>query len=113
MRFGLQRIVLVVVGLLVAAPLAAAETPEAEPSPTPTTLEVAATVACAGADATSALGVFSCPDEVASAAEDHANSECAEGGQQAANVTVSCTYLGGGSWRYRASFRCTDILVIV
>lgn len=99
--------------LLVAAPLAAAETFEAEASYTAMTLEFAATVACSEAELTSLTGVLSCPEGVEGAAQEAAEAACAEHGMWVDEIEIDCWHLGGGWWHYSARFSCTREITVV
>ncbi|MDE2661486.1 MAG: hypothetical protein OXI39_00575 [Gemmatimonadota bacterium] len=104
---------IVALALLIAAPLEATETPEADAPYAALTLETAAPAACAElasvtgeVGATMSLGISMCPDEVVAAAALDAGWECWQHGQIVDELEINCFYLGGGYWSYSARVSC-------
>ncbi|WP_419941025.1 hypothetical protein [Candidatus Palauibacter sp.] len=93
--------------LLVAAPLAAVETPETETATPSATIEFTDLMAC-GSAAADGEAVY-CPASVRREARREANAECMALGGGVGNFSVDCWHIGGGMWYYRADVRCTGV----
>ena len=101
---------IVALALLVAAPLAAVETPAADAPYAATTLEVAPTAACV--EVASLTGVLSCPEGAEAAAAEAAEAACAAHGMWVSEFEADCWHLGGGVWHFSARYSCTREIIV-
>ena len=92
--------------LLVAVPLAAGETPEAELQGPVGLTAVTSIMTCGSGEPDAESG--GCPDEADDAAAEAAAAACMEIGGFVKSVTVRCTYLGSGWWSWTADVVCQD-----